>query len=97
METKLYQFLGLHVVGNEPDDQDSDFLQITLLEWRLMLIQKISVFLKTSETNSDQTERSGRLERVVKGCARIAANTSSCHIILYLMALECISNMIIVF
>ena len=85
MENKLYQFLGFHVVGNEPDGPDSDFLQIALLEWRLMLIQKISVFLKTSETNSDQTERSGRLERVVKGCARIAANTSSCHIILYLI------------
>ena len=87
MENKLYQFLGFHAVGNEPDGPDSDFLQIALLEWRLMLIQKISVFLKTSETNSGQTERSGRLERVVKRCARIAANTSSCHIILYLRAI----------
>ena len=86
MENKLYQFLGFHVVGNEPDGPDSDFLQIALLELRLMLIQKISVFLKTSETNSGQTERSGRLERVVKRCARIAAaNISSCHIILYLI------------
>ena len=83
MENKLYQFLGFHVVGDEPDGQDSDFLQIAVLEWRLMLIQKVVVFLKTSETNSDQTERSGRLERVVKGNARIAATTSSFQIILY--------------